>query len=69
MHGTGIKLSTERSEQVFKFFIRDESVTRTTVTIFAADLDVAWNRVRDLFPGSDLSDTEVQQADQISISD
>ena len=68
MHSTGSKLSTERSEQVFKFLIRDESVTRTTVTIFAEDLDVAWNRVRDLFPGSDLSDTEVQQADQISIT-
>ena len=60
MHTSNSNVSRHNSEQVFTFFIRRESVTRATVTIFAEDLDVAWNRVRALFPGSDLSDTEVQ---------
>ena len=60
MHISNSSVSRQRSEQVFTFFIRRDSVTRTTVTIFAEDLDVAWDRLRALFPGSDLSDTEVE---------
>jgi hypothetical protein len=49
----------DKTDQVFKFFIRSGSVTRATVTILAKDIDVAWIRVNALFPGSDLSDTDV----------
>ncbi len=60
MHTSNSNVSRHNTEQIFTFFIRRESVTRATVTIFAEDLNVAWKRVRALFPGSDLSDTEVQ---------
>ena len=61
MHVSNHEVSAQRADQVFEFSIKGDSVTRATVTIFAEDLDAAWNRVRALFPGSDLSDTEVQQ--------
>lgn len=54
----------DKTDQVFKFFIKSGSVTRATVTILAEDIDVAWNRVNALFPGSDLSETDVQHADR-----
>lgn len=63
MHIWNHSASAHRTDQVFKFFIRGDSVTRATVTILAEDVDVAWNRLHALFPGSDLSDTEVQHAD------
>lgn len=55
-------ISNYSTEQVFTFFIKGDSVTRATATIHAKDLDVAWKRVHALFPGMDLSDTEVQHA-------
>lgn len=60
MNTSNHALSTPGAEQVFKFFIRGDSVPRATVTILARDIDVAWGRIQALFPGSDLSDTEVQ---------
>ena len=62
MHICNDSASAHGIDQVFKFFIRGDSVTRATVTILAEDVDVAWNRLHTLFPGSDLSDTEVQHA-------
>ena len=64
MHASSNSISTRQTDQVFMFTIRNDSVTRAMVTIFAEDLDVAWSRVRALFPGSDLSETEVQHAGQ-----
>ena len=60
MYTSNRTLSAHRAEQIFTFLIKDDSVTRATVTLYAGDLDVAWNRVHALFPDSDLSDTEVQ---------
>ena len=62
MHIRKDSASAHGTDQVFKFLIRGDSVTRATVTILAEDVDVAWNRLHTLFPGSDLSDTEVQHA-------
>jgi hypothetical protein len=58
------RVSATRNEQVFRFIIRDAAMTRATVTIHAEDLDVALNRLHILFPGSDLSDTEVEHTGQ-----
>ena len=58
-------LSATRNEQVFRFVIRDATMTRATVTIHAEDLDVALNRLHVLFPESDLSDTLVDHAGQL----
>ena len=56
-------VSKPRDEQVFMFSITSDSVTRATATIYAKDLDIAWRRIHCLFPGLDLGDIEVQQAD------
>lgn len=61
MHVSNNNLSTQRSDQVFMFSIRSDKLIRATVTIFAEDLDGAWSRVHALFPGWDLSDTDVHQ--------
>ena len=61
MHASNLKRYPDRADQVFLFSIRDDSVTRASVTIFAEDIDAAWNRLHTLFPGWDLSDTEVKQ--------
>ena len=50
----------QHTNQVFRFLIKGNSVTRATVTILAEDSDVAWNRLHALFPGSDHSETEMQ---------
>ena len=60
MYTSNRTLSAHRADQIFTFFIKDDSVTRATVTLYAGDLDVAWSRIHALFPDSDLSDTEVQ---------
>jgi hypothetical protein len=52
------------ARQVFTFCIKGDSVTRATVTIHARDLDVAWSRLRALFPDADLNETVVQPADR-----
>ena len=56
------KTSAQAIDQIFKFFISVDSAVRTTVTIHAENLDSAWNRLHVLFPGADLSNTEVQHA-------
>ena len=62
MNVSNLKRYADKTDQIFLFSIRDDAVTRASVTIFAEDLDAAWNRLHTLFPGWDLSDTEVQQA-------
>ena len=57
-------LPAGNARQVFTFFIKGDSVTRATVTIHARDLDVAWSRLRALFPDADFNDTVVQPADR-----
>lgn len=52
--------SSQKTNQVFRFFIRGGEVTRATVTIYATDIDVAWNRLHILFPGSDAGDIEAE---------
>ena len=54
------RVSATRNEQVFRFVIRDAAMTRATVTIHAENLDVALNRLHILFPGSELSVTDVE---------
>jgi len=51
-------VSVNQDNHPFKFFIRDGSLTRATVTILAKDLRVARNMANALFPGSDLSEGE-----------
>jgi hypothetical protein len=46
--------------RTFRFLIKGGTVTRATVTLRAEDAAVAWSRMHALFPGADLSDTEVQ---------
>ena len=58
------RVSATRNEQVFRFVIRDAAMTRATATIHAENLDVALNRLYTLFPGSDLSETEVEHTGQ-----
>lgn len=57
-------LAAGSARQVFTFFIKGDSVTRATVTIHARDLDVAWIRLRALFPDADLNETVVQSDDR-----
>lgn len=56
--------SDHKSQQIFKFLIKGKSITRATVTIHAEDVGIAWKRLHALFPGSDLSDTEVKHTDR-----
>jgi len=56
------RLPEQKSDQLFKFFIKDNSVTRVTITILAEDIEIAWGRVHALFPEANLTDTEVEQA-------
>ena len=63
------KASAHWNDRAFKFLIRRNSVTRATVTIHAEDLDGAWIQLHALFPGSDLSDTEVQHAGRHSLNE
>jgi len=58
------RVSVNQADHPFKFFIRDGSLTRATVTILAKDLRVARNMVNALFPGADLSENEVPHADR-----
>lgn len=58
------RVSVHQPDQSFKFFVRDGSVTRATVTILAKDPGVARNMASALFPGSDLSESEVQHDDR-----
>ena len=58
------RVSATSSERVFRFVIRDAAMTRATVTLHAEDLVDALNRLHILFPGSDLSDTEVEHTGQ-----
>ena len=58
------RVSGYQDEQSFKFFITGGSVTRATVTILAKNLDVARNMANALFPGSDLSEHDVQHDDR-----
>ena len=46
-------------DSIFCFLIKGGTVTRATVTLRAEDAAVAWARMHALFPGADLSDTEV----------
>jgi hypothetical protein len=62
MHTNNRRAPAQRTDHAFKFLIRSNAVTRTTVTIHAEDVKVAWSWLQILFPGSDLSDTEVEQA-------
>ena len=64
MHIRKDSASAHGAEQVFTFFIKGKSITRATVTIHAEDVGIAWKRLHALFPGSDLSDTEVQHTDR-----
>ena len=52
------------NHQVFRFVIRCDVITRATVTIHAENLDVALNRLHILFPGSELSVTDVEHTGQ-----
>jgi hypothetical protein len=63
------RVSAHWKDQAFKFLIRRDSVTKATVTLHAEDLDVAWIQLHALFPGSDLSDTEVQHAGRHSLKE
>lgn len=69
MNTVNQNVSAQAIDQVFKFCIRGDSVIRTTVTIHAKNLDGAWNWLRILFPGADLSDTEVQHGGHHSLSE
>ena len=60
MHTRNHSIAAQGSNQVFRFLIKGNSVTRATVTILAEDSDVAWSRLLALFPGSDHSETEMQ---------
>ena len=60
MHTRNHTTAGRGTNQVFRFLIKGNSVTRATVTIQAEDSDVAWNRLHALFPGSDHSETEMQ---------
>ena len=66
MHICNDSESSQRTDQVFKFFMRGDSVTRMTVTIHAQDVDVAWNWLHTLFPGTDLTNTVLQHSGHIS---
>jgi hypothetical protein len=57
-------LPAGNARQVYTFFIKGDSVTRATVTIHARDLDVAWSRLRALFPDADFNETVVNPADR-----
>ena len=57
-------LPAGNARQVFTFLIKGDSVTRATVTIHARDLDVAWIRLRALFPDADFNETVVQPVDR-----
>ena len=63
------KVSAHCNDRAYKFFIRRDSETRATVTIHAEDLDVAWIKLHALFPGTDLSNTEVQHAGRHSLNE
>ena len=63
------KASAHWNDRAFKFLIRRNSETRATVTIHAEDLDVAWIKLHALFPGTDLSNTEVQHAGRHSLNE
>ena len=58
------RVSGHQADHPFKFFIRDGSLIRATVTILAKDLRVARNMGNALFPGADLSESEVPHADR-----
>jgi hypothetical protein len=60
MHTRNHSTAAQGTNQVFRFLIKGNSVTRATVTILAEDSDMAWNRLYALFPGSDHSETEMQ---------
>lgn len=64
MYISNPKVSASRNEQVFRFVIRDAAITRATVTIHAENLEIALNWLHILFPGSDMSDTEVEHTGQ-----
>ena len=66
MHICNDRVSSQRTDQVLESFMRGDSVTRETVTIHARDVDVAWNWLHILFPGSDLTTTVVQHSGHIS---
>ena len=52
--------TTRGGERTFRFLVRGGSVTRATLTLRAEDIEVAWARMHALFPGADLSETEVE---------
>ena len=58
------RVLVKQADHPYKFFIRDGSLTRATVTILAQDPRVARNMVKALFPGADLSESEVPHADR-----
>ena len=60
MHSRNHSIAGQDTNQVFRFLIKGNSVTRATVTILAEDSDVAWSRLHALFPGSDHTETEMQ---------
>jgi hypothetical protein len=57
-------VSINQADHPYKFFIRDGSLTRATVTILAKNPRVARNMANALFPGADLSESEVPHADR-----
>ena len=58
------RVSINQAEHPFKFFIRDGSLVRATVTILAKDLGIARNMANALFPGEELTEHELDHADR-----
>jgi len=58
------RVSINQADHPYKFFIRDGSLTRATVTILAKNPRVARNMANALFPGADLSESEGQHEDR-----
>ena len=58
------RVSINQAEHPFKFFIRDGSLIRATVTILAKDLGIARNMANALFPGAEISEHEVPYANR-----
>jgi len=58
------RVSVHQADHPFKFFIRDGSLIRATVTILAKDLGIARNMANALFPGKELTEHELDHADR-----